>query len=172
MMYFTRHGQTQANERGMFNLPNAVLTDFGVKQALEVAKKASYLGITKIVSSPLERAKQTAEIIATDLGIDVHNIKYDPNLAERSVGILEGAPRNDMTTATIPDDTEDAETSQAIFDRAKQLRNDYVIVTEPTLLVGHAGIYRYLVTALRDGDITEVQYVPQFTQGEIVKLTE
>lgn len=172
MIYFTRHGQTETNVKGIFNVSDVGLTTQGVEQAHEIARKAAEIGIIKIISSPLKRAKQTTEIVAADLGIDLDNIKFDPNLVERNVGVLLGKPNNGMTTATIPEDTEGAETKQAVFARAKQLLADYLKSSDPTLLIGHAGIYRFLVVALRDGDITEVQHVPRFTQGEITELTD
>lgn len=48
------------------------------------------LCITKIFSSPLERAAQTAELIAQELNYPIKNIQLIDALAEWNVGKLQG----------------------------------------------------------------------------------
>ncbi len=65
-IFLVRHGQTAWNKeevfRGTADIP---LNDFGRKQAREVGKKLKSLGLrdSLLISSPLARAKETAEII-------------------------------------------------------------------------------------------------------------
>ncbi len=84
-----RHGQSTWNERGLIQGQNddAELTSRGQDEALSAAHTLKSLGFTRIVSSDLRRARQTAEIIATVLDIDVRS---DPRLRERCFGTLEG----------------------------------------------------------------------------------
>ena len=63
--YFLRHGVTDHNLRrlvmGQLDVP---LNDQGRRQAELAARQVVGLGISRIVSSPLSRARETAEVIA------------------------------------------------------------------------------------------------------------
>ncbi|MEI6710902.1 MAG: phosphoglycerate mutase family protein [bacterium] len=71
-LYFLRHGQTLANLNGNFagQKDNSPLTDLGIQQAKDAAKawKQQNIQLDKIVSSPLIRARKTAEIFAEGIG--------------------------------------------------------------------------------------------------------
>jgi broad specificity phosphatase PhoE len=71
-VYLIRHGETDDNEEGNFRSSDAVLTDKGKQQALDVGMELQDEGITKIYSSDLPRALETSEIIQT-----VNNTKPD-----------------------------------------------------------------------------------------------
>ena len=76
---FLRHGEVQ-NDKDVFyaNLPGFYLSEKGELQAKDASKKIKKLfTIQKIISSPLLRARQTADIISRELSIKVevsHNI--------------------------------------------------------------------------------------------------
>lgn len=84
-----RHGQTDWNaERRLQGATDIPLNDVGREQAREaVATLADYQWDT-IVSSPLGRASETADIIAEGLGLTVSRLV--PELIERSFGPAEG----------------------------------------------------------------------------------
>src|SRR5579864_8028319 len=65
-LLFIRHGQTTWNveQRLPGQLPGILLTDTGKQQAERLADALSVLPISAVISSPLERARETAEIIA------------------------------------------------------------------------------------------------------------
>jgi broad specificity phosphatase PhoE len=73
MIYFIRHGESEANLRHVFagQKDNSALTDKGREQArLEGEKiKSLNLSISKIISSPLIRAHDTAKIVAGIIGL-------------------------------------------------------------------------------------------------------
>ncbi|WP_141364296.1 histidine phosphatase family protein [Glutamicibacter uratoxydans] len=91
---FVRHGQTQWNLEGRLQgSSNIPLNDTGRAQAREaVAVLAAGVegagAWDAIVSSPLDRARETAQIIADGLGIEL-GPSY-PLLAERDYGQAEG----------------------------------------------------------------------------------
>lgn len=86
---FIRHGQTNWNAedrlQGSSDIP---LNDVGRQQASEAAKILGTSTWDVIVSSPLSRARQTAEIISSGLGIELGQ-SYD-ELSERDYGEAEG----------------------------------------------------------------------------------
>ncbi|MCG6841920.1 histidine phosphatase family protein [Fusobacterium nucleatum] len=82
-----RHGQTEMNAQSLyFGKLNPPLNDLGISQAYQAREKLLNIDYDNIYSSPLERAKQTAEI-CNYLDKD---IVYDSNLEEINFGIFEG----------------------------------------------------------------------------------
>ena len=89
-----RHGQTdynlQGRIQGQVDIP---LNDTGRQQAQRAADDIAALGPTRIVSSPLVRARDTAEVLASLTGLSV---EIDPGLMEKSFGTWEGLKAADI----------------------------------------------------------------------------
>src|ERR1700730_3440038 len=83
-----RHGQTpmsvQKRYAGRSDVP---LTDTGVRQAVAAAKRLESAGIGSIVTSPLQRAVQTAGEVAAVTGVSVVT---DDGFRETDFGAWEG----------------------------------------------------------------------------------
>ena len=92
---FIRHGQTEWNRelrlQGSSDIP---LNDTGREQAREAVGVLSGTRWDAVVSSPLSRARETAQIIADGLGITLGE-SYD-ELVERHYGDGEGATAEDI----------------------------------------------------------------------------
>ena len=88
-VYCIRHGQTVANVRDIKGEPDTVLTPHGEEQAHTLASELLRDGarFDVVVSSPLIRAVQTAEIIAGRSGI---TLEIFPALAARGLGEMTG----------------------------------------------------------------------------------
>lgn len=86
-LYIVRHGKTEWNNlhlaQGSKDIP---LNETGLEEAKKLIPKVKARNIDICISSPLQRAKQTAEIIC-DGQIP---IIYDKRLVERSFGDYEG----------------------------------------------------------------------------------
>ena len=83
VLYVVRHGQTEANEKHLFNGINKLdLTDKGIKQIEELIPKINNLNIDIIICSPLIRATHTANILNTKN----KEIIIDDRLIERECG--------------------------------------------------------------------------------------
>lgn len=87
--YIFRHGQSTYNLAGRTQgrTNDSVLTDLGKNQALDVGKKLKNKEIQAIICSPLNRAKQTAELANSELNVPV---VYDDHFIEVNVGEIEG----------------------------------------------------------------------------------
>lgn len=87
-IYIFRHGQTDYNVArrvmGQLDIP---LNETGRAQAIELADKISEEPIQAVYTSPLLRAKQTAQILADKIGAP---IILDERLMERNNGKLQG----------------------------------------------------------------------------------
>lgn len=87
-LYVTRHGQTQYNiEVRICGKSDVMLTEKGISQAYELADRMAGKKIDLIISSPLIRAKTTADIVGERIGAAVI---VDERLAERDYGAIDG----------------------------------------------------------------------------------
>lgn len=94
-----RHGQTDWNDAGRFQgSADIPLNAVGVEQAREVADTLAGEGISAIVSSDLQRAAVTAQILGERLGLPVVS---DRRVREINVGRWEGLTREEIA-ATDP----------------------------------------------------------------------
>lgn len=89
-----RHGQTAWNARALLQGSSDIpLDETGRDQARRVASALHGMDWSTVVSSPLSRARETAEIIAGLLGVPL-GAAYD-ELSERDYGALEGTSAED-----------------------------------------------------------------------------
>lgn len=86
-----RHGETDWNLRSLTQgSTNVPLNDTGRDQARATAETLAEEPWDVIISSPLDRAYETASIIAQSTGFDDTNIVVDSDLVERGYGAAEG----------------------------------------------------------------------------------
>jgi broad specificity phosphatase PhoE len=72
-IYLARHGQTAYNAEGRFQGQQEVpLDDTGRAQAAELAERAATYGFTALWTSPLLRARETADVVAARIGLAPH----------------------------------------------------------------------------------------------------
>jgi len=111
MIYFIRHGESEANERKVFagQKDDSILTEKGREQARVTAKEiiAEGIKIDRIITSPLTRAIETAHIIAQEIGFDVSKITKDERIIEYDLGTLSGTPWNPIINLVEAKNAED-----------------------------------------------------------------
>lgn len=91
--YFLRHGETTWNAIGRTQGQlDAPLSDRGRAQAATAARILANEPVTRIVSSPLSRARDTAEAAAATTGAP---IGFDPDLMEFHAGEIQGEYRGE-----------------------------------------------------------------------------
>ncbi|WP_145520127.1 adenosylcobalamin/alpha-ribazole phosphatase [Yersinia mollaretii] len=93
-LFLVRHGQTEANLRGVFcGLTDVVLTSHGVDQARQVAEWLAEVDFTHAVSSQLRRARHTADILLAGQDMD---LSIDGQLNEMNFGEWEMRHHHDL----------------------------------------------------------------------------
>lgn len=151
-LYFVRHGESVLNAQRVFaGHSDTPLTERGRAQAKQAGFQALHLkevtGIDLVVSSPLSRALETAQIIATTIGYPHNNIVVNDVFKERSLGTLEGKSWDEYDETADADNG--AESDEALLERA---RAGLVLLQSlgagNILLVGHGSFSRALRTAI------------------------
>ena len=89
LLVLVRHGQSEVNTKGIFSSSrdSYPLTETGKAQAGAISEELKKLNVSRVYSSPVLRAVETATIISTNLGL---SFEQDERLAERGFGSLEG----------------------------------------------------------------------------------
>lgn len=154
--YFVRHGETDWNkERRMQGNTDISLNEHGKEQALEIAQQLKKQNIDLIISSDLKRAKETAEIIAKEIGAE---IIFDKNLRERNFGSWEGKTHEEIGIEKYEkyrgtqEASEDAElfenlekrVSESIKNHSSNHKHKNVAV------VAHGGVMRAILKKLKN----------------------
>lgn len=165
MYALIRHGQTDWNRddrlQGASDIP---LNDTGRTQARDAAQRLAGRTWRAVVSSPLLRARETAEIIASELGVPLGDSYAE--LVERDYGSLEGTSSTAATTRWPDRDYPDAEPLSSVVARGlaglTRVRADHP--DGEVVIVCHGTIIRYTlseiagrkVDVIRNGTISTV----------------
>ena len=105
VLHLIRHGETVLTPGRKFSgigPLNPVLTETGRTQATNVAQAASRLGAEVLIASPLNRTKETAEIISQSTGMEIN---FDEIWVEMDFGYWDGLSVEEVK-AQYPDDYE------------------------------------------------------------------
>lgn len=146
--WFLRHGETDWNAQGLsqgnVDIP---LNPTGYAQARSAAERLRNRDIATIVSSPLSRARVTADIVGEALGLPVQT---DEGLREVRFGVQEGQPMSDWFANWVagrftPDG---AEPFAVLRDRAVISVNSATARPPVVLVVAHGALFRALRTAM------------------------
>lgn len=173
-VYVARHGETQWNAEnkicGRTDLP---LTEKGLLQAQALAQKAALLEIDLILSSPMLRARQTAEPTAKALGMP---ILTDDRLIEQDYGIYEGMDRQDpgflankrQFACKYPGGESMMQLAYRVYGLLEELKETYP--EKSILLVCHGGICRVIRTYFED--MTNEEYFLYSEENAVIREYE
>ena len=161
--WFLRHGETDWNARGLSQgAVDVPLNANGEAQAVRAAELLADAGIVSIVSSPLARARRTAETVGAALGLP---IVYDAELREVAFAGREGQPlagwfEDWVNGATTP---AGAESFAELSARAARAVYAALALPAPVLVVSHGAFFRALRAAMDlPTDIRTPNAVPIF----------
>ena len=95
MIIFLRHGQAENNTKKILagRSPGVNLTETGIQQAEQTGKMLELLNVSKIYSSPIDRALQTAEIVGKHCDLE---IIPDQRLIELDMGKFTKMPYDEI----------------------------------------------------------------------------
>ena len=153
-IFLVRHGETVDNARQiMQGQTQGALNEKGREQARQVAERLREEPVDVVVASDLQRAIETAEIIAAPHGLPVVTM---PLLRERDWGSFTGRFIPDLRGEVWPDDIESEE---ALLQRAltflQQLTATYP--GKRVVAVGHGIINKAILAVYAHCTMSEVQ---------------
>jgi alpha-ribazole phosphatase len=180
-LYLVRHGQTDWNVEGRYqgqsDLPlNAV----GRAQAAQLSQRLAGIPFIAVYSSDLQRAKETAEILAAVGGLAV---QVDPRLREIKLGQWEGQlmteivarypaawaeRQRDPVHARAPEGETVAEVAERVAEAATAIARAHP--AGPVLVVSHGVALATLICQARRQPLPETyEAIPPNGQPEIVE---
>lgn len=170
LIILVRHGQTTYNveQRLPGQLPGVPLTEEGRRQAYQAAVALSAVPISAVISSTLERARDTAEILARGWGIPV---QQDPRLMDTDVQRWAGrkiseVSKDDPTWKAYLDNPldppEGVESFASVQQRAVAVVEE--VLREPALgnyvaLVAHADVVKLIIAHYTGVPITGARFL-------------
>ena len=166
-LYFVRHGLSVKNKEGVFSgRTETPLAPEGIEQAEAAGRQAKALDIDLIITSPMDRARETAALIAEQIGYPVTEIRTSDLFIERAFGVLEGTPyQSDMHL----EDYEGVEKTEDIITRAREgLKHLENMRYDNILIVSHGAIGRALRNVLHPN--IPFRGSEKFENGKIVQL--
>lgn len=101
-LILVRHGRTTANATGMLagRAPGVKLDDVGLGQAARVAERLAVVPLVGVVSSPLERCRQTAHLIL-DHQTGRPAAPIDTGITECDYGQWQGRALSELSTEKL-----------------------------------------------------------------------
>src|SRR5262249_13360768 len=169
-LFLVRHGQSTFNLEGRHpgQLPGVPLTDEGRRQAQQAAVALSALPLSAVVSSPLDRARETAEILARGWGL---RERVDPRLMDTDVGGWAGKKideiaKNDPTWKAFLDRPDEP---PAGVERLSDVQRRSLAVVEEirvddacgqfVVLVTHADVLKLILGYYLQVPLTAIRYI-------------
>lgn len=182
--FLLRHGQTpyQTPEKQGLHYPcpesenePVLLTEKGKEQIKKVAQKLESEDIDLIFSSDINRAQQTAEIVARKLDLEV---EFDLRLRDINYGVYHGGPRKEFYRK-YPDTMKRFESAppkgeswgdcrKRIKDFLEQLEQKYQ--GKKILIIGH-GDPLWLLQGLLENQ-TDQELLQEKLAGKVIKVGE
>lgn len=168
-IYLLRHGQTDWNLEGRLQgHQNIEMNASGIKQITEIAEHLYEMNfqVDAIISSPLNRAKESAQIVAKKIGF-AGNIIYDDGFLERSFGAAEGLVwKPEMN---LDDEKYGAESVDDVCKRAENTINKYLAEDDRSVLVvAHGAILSAVKHVLSNGTLGYYDSSVPIIQGNIL----
>ena len=159
-LYFVRHGESEANTRRVISNRESPfgLTDLGRQQAKSLADKLKDIPITAIFSSPVLRARETADILSQLLR---QTYQITEALREYDCGILE--EQSDAASWKLHREIYEDWTLHHNYQRQpeggecfldiqyrflpliKSLTDDGLHTNHHVLIVGHGGLFQLML---------------------------
>lgn len=175
-IYYIRHAETEAivNDILAGRELETLLTENGKQQAKEAGQFLKDKGIELIVVSPMERTRQTAAIIAKELGLDASKLIENELIIERAYGTYSGKSFKEFKQAAAAGrlDKSQLETSEELFARVAKAFEWLSARPEQTILVVSHGatgrMFRVVDQKLSHADFHKVK---NFANAEIDEFT-
>jgi len=166
-IYFVRHGLTRSNIEGLVQDMHDTLTEKGMRQGEMLAQRLAGVNFTTLVSSDMQRARTTAEIIAKETGhtLVLSDLFREFQYPNSLVGLAFTDPKVEeyrLAHAANSNDLdwkfEDEQSLRELRERAKTALEFAKAQPMDAVVVSHGRFLRHMILMhLFDGHITGEQ---------------
>ncbi|MFC4618846.1 histidine phosphatase family protein [Camelliibacillus cellulosilyticus] len=152
-IWLVRHGETEWNRLGKIQgIEDIALNETGIEQAKKVADYLQDEYFSAIISSPLQRALKTAEMIQA-FNASHPPLVTDHDVVERHYGRLSGIPYKELKRYKAMED-QGIETLEALKRRALNVLDRVVkrYNGEKLCIVSHGGFIKTMLASATDNN--------------------
>jgi broad specificity phosphatase PhoE len=151
-IYLIRHGETDWNKQGRFQgREDIALNENGIMQAKRCASALSEERFKAVISSPLIRARRTAEIIAEQLGIT--QLLIEEGITERDFAKISGMTPGEREAFYASGELDDQEPWEDVCDRMIDSLRKYAeqFHGEDIIMISHGASINSVLSILSGG---------------------
>ncbi len=151
-IYLIRHGQTDWNLQGRFQgREDIALNEYGILQAQECGNAIKGEQFKAVITSPLSRARKTAEIIADRLSID--QVIIDEAITERDFSKVSGMTPKEREIFYASGEKDDKEPWEDLCNRMLTSIKRYAqkFHGNNIIMVSHGASINSVLSALSEG---------------------
>lgn len=166
IIYVIRHGETDWSKRAQLQgRTDTEINEIGHLESIRIGDILKKSDIQCIISSPLKRARQTAEIIADKIGFFSTDINIDERLIERDFGAATGKLYENVAKEIEASVVLGYEDDEKLQNRIEEFFNDlHNIPHEKILIVTHSLVMKTIM------DIVNVDYNYPFPINKMIIL--
>lgn len=181
-LFLIRHGETEANAEGrMVSSSDPPLNASGAAQVDALGRAMASASLSRIVSSPMLRCRQTAEAICHHHPHALQ-VEVDERLRELGFGEIEGLSQDEIVERGMqgvfaswrqgcpPRYPVGAETFGEAAERMRGVFEDVTVGTSATVLVGHSHALRILLAVSVLGATPEAHRRMRLDHGEVTEV--
>lgn len=146
MIYILRHGETQWNAEGRIHgQKDTAMNEDGRQQIEAAARELEGRTFQVMITSPLQRAKESGAILASTVHVD--KVLVDDRLIEREFGELDGARfTDDVRHRLYQEKVQGAENLDSVGDRMYEAINEIAdTYTGDVLIISHGSAITQLL---------------------------
>lgn len=150
-----RHGETDWNkEKRIQGREDIPLNETGILQAINCGKELQGGEFAAIISSPLVRARRTAELIGEAVGNS--DLILDEDLIERDFDRISGMTYKERREFEASGQIDNRETREALSERMIRsiLRHGKEFYDKDIIFVSHGAAIRSVIDEYTDGELT------------------
>lgn len=151
-IYLIRHGQTDWNLQGRFQgREDIALNEYGILQAQECGNAIKGEQFKAVITSPLSRARKTAEIIADRLSVD--QVIIDEAITERDFSKVSGMTPKEREIFYASGEKDDKEPWEDLCNRMLTSIKRYAhkFHGNNIIMVSHGASINSVLSALSEG---------------------
>jgi broad specificity phosphatase PhoE len=152
-IYLIRHGETDWNRQGRFQgREDIALNDNGILQALRCGAALPKDTFRAVITSPLNRARRTGEIIAEHVGVE--QLIIEEGITERDFSKVSGLTPKEREAFYASGEKDDKEPWEQLTERMFDSLQKYAeqFIPDDIIMISHGASINSVLSVLSGGE--------------------